>query len=386
MKRRILFLTLYNESGASSRVAIYQLLPFFEEAGYEVTVLPFLREDAYRFLARLAEAKRPWDLLGFFLTIAVALPRRVIDVVRAWKYDVVVVQKDVLPLGLSRLLALGQKRIVFTFDDPIWLGHKASGQRVPVVGSLITWYRKRCLQGILQCSQLCIVDSPPIREFAARYCGRSFVLDTSIDLAPYEVTPASGERFGLVWIGSPSTSYLIGGLLPAIERLALLKPIRLFNVGSHPISGAGFPVENYPWSTDNELRALGQSQIGLMPCDDGLFNQYRFSRKWLHYGAARVPTLASDNGLNPLVVSPDRNGLLYRAGDEGDFVRQAKRLLEDEPLRKRLGESARRYLEARCDLPIVGKHFVELVDSLFSEGARPEAPTHTEEAREALGR
>ncbi len=374
MKKRLLFLTLYNESGASSRVAIYQFLPFFREAGYHVDVKPLLEGDAYEFLGKLAGTRSPLVLAKVILSVAAAMPKRLGHVLQARSYDAVIVQKDVLPLGLGWLLARGQKNIIYEFDDPIWLAHPASGGNVKLLGPLLAQYRKRCLVRMLRASKLVVVDSPPLRDFALSRCANSIVLNTSIDLDPYHVVPEKTDRPGLAWIGSPSTTYLIQAMIPWLEKLAVKFPIRLYNLGSHPIRSDRFPIENLPWSTANEVKYLARVAVGLMPADDLPFNRYRFSRKWLHYGAARLPTLATDIGLNPIVVRPDENGLLYRHGDLDDFLRQAGRLLSDEPLRRRMGDTARALIEREYDLPVVGRTFVSLVDAALDAGdARKES-------------
>lgn len=366
MKGRILFLTLYDESGASSKVVIYQYLPFFEEAGYACTVRPLIEREAYALQAELAAARGPLALARALARIARLLPKRVLHVMEAWKYDAVVVQKDVLPLGLSRLLALGQKRIIVELDDPIWLAHPASGGNVKFWGRLVAAYRARCLVRLLGFSRLAVVDSPRILDFTKRYCRNGVVLNSSIGLSRYTVERVPSDELGIGWIGSPATTHLLEQAVPWLEKLAAEFPIRLYNIGSSPLRSARLAIENIPWSLESELRHLGRFAVGLMPSDDLEFNLYRFSRKWLHYGAGRVPTLASDNGLNPLVVKDGVNGLLYRAGDVEDFLAQARRLLSDAALRDRLGAAARGIIEREYDLPIVGRAFVSLVESVFA--------------------
>src|SRR5207237_310453 len=98
-------------------------------------------------------------LLGWLLLrILFAFAKRYRHVVEAWKYDVAVVQKDVLPLGLRWLLLLGQRRVVYDFDDAIWMTHPSAGKS-RLLKAAAGWYRRRCLNGMLRSSRRVLVDN-----------------------------------------------------------------------------------------------------------------------------------------------------------------------------------------------------------------------------------
>jgi glycosyltransferase involved in cell wall biosynthesis len=63
--------------------------------------------------------------------------------------------------------------------------------------------------------------------------------------------------------------------------------------------------------------------------------------------AARRAIVASDAGGLPELIRHGHNGVLAKSGDARDFVRQLERLIEDAPLRERLGAAARLTVEER---------------------------------------
>lgn len=369
---KILFLTQYDESGASSRHCVYDYLLYFRKAGHEVSVRPLIRGDVYKILGGLAD-KSIIAFLGGVFRILRHFSGRWIDVIHAWKYDVVIIQKDVLPFGLQALLRLGQKNIVFMTDDPIWLEHPGAGSN-PILRKILCSYRRSLLKGIMRKARLVIADSPAIRDYATTYCKESVWLRTGIPLSLYKGVPARTNRDLVVgWIGSPSTTYLLKRLLPYLEQIAKEIPFRLINLSSDPVEWKGINIENGTWNQQNELVALSQFDIGLMPADSGEFNQSRFSRKYLTYGCARVPTLASRNGQNIHQIQHGRNGYLYDPDDSADFVEKCKALLRDATLRKRLGDAAYDDIEKRYEISLVGADFVRLIErqletSLSREG------------------
>ncbi len=370
MRKRILFLTLYDESGASSRLAIYQFLPFFVDAGYDVEVRPLIEGNAYKLLGALADSKSPLALTRVLFSIAMALPRRLSHINEARAFDAVVVQKDVLPLGLGWLLSRAQKNIVFEYDDPIWLPHPASGGQVKVLGPILSAYRKHCLIGMHRISRAIVVDSPKMLEFSKRYCENSHLLHAGIDLSSYPVRADENSETAFGWIGSPSTTYLLSSLIPWLEELAEKRRFRLYNIGSSPLYSSKFSIENIPWTPENELKYLPRFTVGLLPVDRTEFNLCRLSRKWLVYSAAEVPTLAADTEMNRFDIENGVTGLLYEQDQAADFVAQAERLLADDAMRKSLGRAARAKIARELNLPIVGRRFVAMVEAAIGEPER----------------
>ena len=63
--------------------------------------------------------------------------------------------------------------------------------------------------------------------------------------------------------------------------------------------------------------------------------------------AAGRAIVASDAGGLPELIQHEQNGLIAKSGDAQAFVRQLVRMIEDRPLRERLGAAARRTIEER---------------------------------------
>jgi glycosyltransferase involved in cell wall biosynthesis len=370
---RLIILTQYDHTGASSRIRIYNFLALFRAAGMEVTVRPLLTRESNEILDGLATIRNPALLGLLLLRIAAAFLKRYRHVVEAWRYDVVLVQKDVLPFGLRRLLLLGQKHVLYDFDDAIWMTHPSAGKS-RLVQAAAGWYRRRCLDRILGAVRGVVVDNGFLAAYARRFCPSVTEVSAPIDTALYRPAAARQPRKEKVlgWIGSPGTTYLLQELMPSLELLGLDVPLRLLNVGGSPVHSTGIAVENIPWSVEAELAALHRMDAGLMPLNRLPFNEGKLGYKIVQYLAAGVPVLASDAGLNPLVVKDGETGLIYRAGDSGDFARQAKRVLLDPSTWERMGRAARIDAEERYDLKVASGPFIEAIRAVAGErGAEP---------------
>lgn len=369
-KHRVIFLTQYNEIGASSRLCVYIYLPYFKKAGIEFNVRPLLGDDAYKILGDLAQEKSSLKYLLILFKVTLSYIKRYKHVVEAWSYDVAVVQKDVLPFGLRLLLELGQKKIIFIIDDPIWLPHPSSGES-SVMGTFTHGYRRLLVRKIIQAAQLVIADSPSIARYAIEHGTKAAVLRTGISLEEYKVSKSKKNELPVLgWIGSPSTTYLLQALFPFLELLAKKVPFVLQNVGGTPLNSTFFEVRNINWSPQNELSALAEFDLGLMPSDDREFNKSRFSRKSIIYSCAAVPTLAPDIGYNSIQVKNNETGLLYDPNSPTDFVEKASLLLMDKELSLRLGKEALRQIKVH-DLSIVADHFIQMVKAVVEGNPIP---------------
>ncbi len=107
---------------------------------------------------------------------------------------------------------------------------------------------------------------------------------------------------------------------------------------------AGFaPMLDYRgWLAPAAIPAtLAAAQVALVPARDTLINRARCSAKLLELMGAGLAVLASDVGEARTFIQSEHSGLLVPPGDPGAFAAAVLRLLDDQPLRERLGAEAR---------------------------------------------
>jgi glycosyltransferase involved in cell wall biosynthesis len=88
--------------------------------------------------------------------------------------------------------------------------------------------------------------------------------------------------------------------------------------------------------------------------------------------AAGRPLLSSDVGGAREVVEDDRTGYLFPAGDTAALASGLVRLADDEPLRRRLGEGARRRYDERFTLVATVRGYARILHA--ARGARLRLP------------
>jgi glycosyltransferase involved in cell wall biosynthesis len=316
---KVLFITQYDERGASSRCRVYQYLPPLAARGIAGEVLP-----------RFPAAGELWR--------------------RANAADAVVLQKRVP--SLTRLLLLRRRapRLLFDFDDAIWLRGASAGKVRPAP------LRKRLrLAATLRLADRVIAGNEYLAAYARRWTPRVTVLPTPVDMEYYgggqwvvgsEVNDSlesvaspltslpTAIRLG--WVGHPSTMGYLRRLEPALAGLARQHPeLRLRVVCSEPYHSEGMAVENVPWSLAAEVANLRRLDIGLMPLDDDSWARGKCGYKALQYMAVGIPVVCSPVGMNTKIVTEGETGLV--AGEMAAWERQLSRLIESPLLRQRLG-------------------------------------------------
>ncbi len=357
---KILFLTLYDEKGASSRHCVYNFLTDFSMANLPYEVRPLLTKNVYQLIETLAENTRILTTIATLTKLAFTFLRRYKDVWDSRRFELVAVQKDVLPFGAQFLLSIRARNIVFLVDDPIWIKNPSVLGNFPILSSFITYYRKALVKSLCKKSSLVLVENPKMQEDLIHFCKNTVVLPSSIPFQSYSVkTESNPQSVCLGWIGSPGTLYLLKALLPCLEELAKDFSFTFYNVSSTQMESEKFKIENLPWTEANELLALNKMDIGLMPMDTTLFSSYRTSRKWLIYSAAKIMTFAQVTPLNQELMRDGENVVFYSS--EKEFKEKMANLLRDSKFRDQIAAQAYQDVRTLYDHPVVATRFVDLI-------------------------
>jgi len=177
-------------------------------------------------------------------------------------------------------------------------------------------------------------------------------LNPHVDLIP---TPVDTDRLKPIdrpsrdapvvgWIGSPTATYCLRGILPALERVARRRPFVLRVVGAgEPISVPGVRVIETPWTLDRETEDFAGLDIGLYPLPDNPWTRGKCGYKALQYFAAGAATVLSPVGIGADLAGDEENALTARSPQEWEEA--LDRLLGDRALRSRLAGRARTFVE-----------------------------------------
>ena len=101
--------------------------------------------------------------------------------------------------------------------------------------------------------------------------------------------------------------------------------------------------------------------INLAPIEKTVFNEAKSENKWTEAALCKVPTVASDFGAFQNVIRDSETGML--CGGSEEWYTKIKRLVEDEKLRKRIGEKAHKKAMRGYVTTYSGRGLAEYINS-----------------------
>ncbi len=287
--------------------------------------------------------------------------------VRTWerrellrRSSIVVLHQIKLAAPEARLLAGFAPRLIFDFDDAIYV-RRPRRLGAPADDS---WWRRQKFASTCRAVTLVAPGNDVLASAAAPYANRSVTLPTPLDVSRYHATTATQEDPPtIVWVGSPENLVYLEILRPALARLAERHPaLRLRVVCSSFPDWPEVRTERVLWSAKTEVEALASAHIGVMPLSDDEWSRGKCAFKLLQYMAAALPCVASPVGANTEAVIDERTGLHARDTDE--WEQALERLIGAPSLRQRFGAAGRAHVESRYNLPNYQARYVELFKSL----------------------
>jgi glycosyltransferase involved in cell wall biosynthesis len=258
-------------------------------------------------------------------------------------YDAVILQRKLLPRWAVALLRRRVRRLIFDFDDAVWLrdSYSAKGFEDP--------RRAARFRATVAACDLVIAGNDYLAAEARKYAPaeRVRVIPTCVDVAKYP--PASrGSHSGLtlVWVGSSSTLKGLerfGGTLSAIGRA--VPGTRLKLICDRFAEFPGLTVERCVWDEATEASEIAAADVGIGWVPDDPWSRGKCGLKVLQYQAAGLPVVANAVGVQADFVRSGETG--FRANTAEEWVSAVRALAADAELRRRLGAAARRQVEAR---------------------------------------
>ncbi|MCX5815295.1 MAG: glycosyltransferase family 4 protein [Proteobacteria bacterium] len=352
---RVLFLTRYARLAASSRLRVYQYLPYLMESGFEVTVVPLFGNDYVSGLysgniSTVAVFKAYIDRLRFILKVRY--------------FDLVWVEYEMLPWlpdWIELSLLPGGAPLVVDYDDAIF--NRYDQHRLALVRRVLG---KKI--DVVMCRAALVIVGNDYLGAHARQAGakRVELLPTVVDGTRYAVIEKNDALpVTIGWIGSPTTAQYLKLVAPALRTMIASYNARLVAIGANPSQLQDLTIEIRRWSEDTEAAEIQQFDIGIMPLPDNLWERGKCGYKLIQYMASGKPVVASPVGVNNVIVRRGVNGFL--ANTDSEWYNSLRLLCEDAALRKRMGDAGRSRMERDYSLQVAAPRLAELLRSVVNK-------------------
>ncbi len=312
----------------ASRFRWVQFIPHLRAAGWVVDHRPNRPDRQWR-----SPLRRRYSRAVHYRAGRVAMKiNRWRDVLSASRHDVVFVNRDLAGGGLlyERLLLKRNPRVVFDFDDAIFVGRNEGA---------VAWmcgHATRVTPG-----------NEYLAAFARRHTDRVQVIPTVIDTDLYATRPNECDRgispVRVGWSGSDQS--IRTTLLPRLAMLGDLQRRVDFELvvisNTRPeLDGFGLRWAFHAWRSDEEAKLSERMDVGIMPLADDEFQKGKCGLKLLQYMAAGLPTIASPVGVNRDIVQHGVTGFL--AGSDDEWRQGIETLVRQGDLRARMGSAGRK--------------------------------------------
>ncbi len=273
----------------------------------------------------------------------------------------VILQRKLLSGWQLHLIRRGAARLVFDFDDAIFLRDSYAPRGWRSEG------RRRRFAAMMRAADAVVAGNAFLQEWARLRGGarQAPLVPTCVD--PERYPRAQHTRTGagvqLVWIGSSSTLRGLEKIQPLLERIGQQAAgLQLKLICDRFIRLATLPVQDCAWSQATEAAELAAADIGISWLPDDLWSRGKCGLKVLQYMAAGLPVVANPVGVQAEMVRHGETGFLVET--EREWLGAIGRLAADPRLRGQMGQAGRHHVESRFSVASGAAGWKRLLDSL----------------------
>jgi glycosyltransferase involved in cell wall biosynthesis len=355
--KKVLILCLHRPNRSpSQRFRFEQYIEYLSQHGYSFDFSYLLGADddkIYYASGRIASKMR---------IVLKSIFKRLGEVMKAKQYDLVFVQREAFMLGTAFFeKAIGKKvPMIFDFDDSIWL------QTVSEANKKLGFLKDASKTSkIIQHSKLVFAGNEFLAQYARQFNQRVVIVPTTIDTDIYRSQKTgSNGKVCIGWSGSFTTIEHFETAIPALKRIKEKYSDKVYFkiIGDGKYYCKELETQGLPWKADTEVKDLSEIEIGIMPLPDTEWAKGKCGLKGLQYMALGIPTLMSPVGVNTQIIQNGENGFLPK--NEDAWVEYISVLVEDELLRKNVGEAGKRTIENCYSIETWKEKYLEYFDQL----------------------
>jgi glycosyltransferase involved in cell wall biosynthesis len=358
-KRKILVICPFPQDvAAGQRLKYEQYFDHWRENGYEITVSSFMDMQLWKIVYEPGHylAKVFGTMHGHF--------RRLFDVFRIGRYDLVYVFMWVTPLGTSffeRVVRALSKRLIFDIEDNLFI--KQVNEINPFLGFLKSTGKTRYL---IETADHVITSSPFLNDFClginkkkeCTYISSSVDTDNLLPVNPYK----NDEKVTIGWTGTFSSKPYLNELRNVFYELNKRCEFRLRVIGNFQYELPGIDLEVIQWTKETEVEDLQGIDIGVYPLVNDDWVLGKSGLKAIQYMAFGLPTVATNAGTTPIIIRQMENGWLVNS--EQEWVEALETLVKNPVLRRKLGEAARTTVLENYSTHVIKSNYLKILNKL----------------------
>lgn len=246
---------------------------------------------------------------------------------------------------LAKFLFKNRILLVFDFDDAIFMYSKFSSITTNL---MLKW------------SDLVFVGSHALKRYSLKYSNEVYLIPSSIYMSKYHEISKSkilrnSKKKNIVigWIGGGGNLVYLNLLRDTFRRIGKSRKLTLKIISEKRKKYLLESIENIyikfvEWTESFEIQEMLEFDIGIMPLNNGIWEQYKAGYKIIQYLGLGVPAVASDIGENRYIIDAGKNGFL--AINEKEWEQYIVTLVENPKLRRKFGYYGKKKAEEKYSI------------------------------------
>ncbi len=322
MPKRILFISPYpHDKAPSQRFRFEQYIPLLQSEGWSTEQISFWGARAWKNLYR------PGKFFSKAFCLITAIIKRYLLLFKINRYDFVFIHREFSPVGFPLAVWITarwmKKKIIFDFDDAIWIPNVSDSNRwfsfLKVYDNtrrIIRWsYRVSC-------------GNKYLYNYALQYNSNSVVIPTTLDTDKIHsyIRKMPVNKFVIGWTGTHSTMRYLDEIIPVIEKLEKEFSNLEFRIIADIKPTYRLKSLVYvPWNKSTEADDLAKFTVGIMPLQHDPWSEGKCGFKALQYLSMGIPAIVSPVGVNTSIIQHGVNGFL--CSDQYDWENTLRHLI-----------------------------------------------------------
>ena len=346
-------------TAAGQRLKYEQYLNKWELMGYNIYISNFIDYSCWKITYKKGFLiKKIFGILRGYL-------RRIKDISKINKYDIVYIHMWVTPYGstlFERVFTFLSKKVIFDLEDNLLVKNNFNKAAHP---NPITFLLKNPNKQIflIKNSDVVITSSPELEKICKRLNKNnlSFYITSSINTKKF-VPRKNKENNEIIigWTGTFSSKKYLNIVEDVLQELA-----REFKFKFHVIGNFEYFLPNIDlivskWSIEDEVKQMQTIDIGIYPLPKDEFVDGKSGLKAIQYMAFGIPTVASNVGNTPNIISNNIDGFLVN--NKMEWRLALRELIKNKELREKMGNNARKKVLENYSLGIVSKSYAKVIN------------------------
>jgi glycosyltransferase involved in cell wall biosynthesis len=321
------------------RFRFEKYLGILEKEGYEIIFSNFISESDDKIFYSQGNY---WGKAKIFIKNVLL---RTKEALTASNYDIIFIYREATMLGTSifeRWMAKSKARLIFDFDDSIWLPNISGGNR-----GLEFLKRPEKTKEILSVCDFVIAGNKYLKDYASNYSENVEIIPTTIDMSYHVKKESDKSTICIGWTGTETTIPHFLYIKESLEKVYKKYGGKVYFklIADKHIKVPELNLETTFWKKEIEVEQLSEIDIGIMPLPDNEWTRGKCGFKGLQYMSLAIPTIMSPVGVNSEIIQHGENGFLATTSEEWESC--LSQLIEDEVLRKKIGSQAQKTVEEK---------------------------------------